>query len=211
MTRPTIVLAAEGALDVAAARRLADYGELDDAGVARALEQVHLQRWGTTMLPGHLCRVVRWAAVGVVRGRVRVASSAYDDDESAVLARLDELDMAGGCDLVDWDGAARSWLLARASAQSRRAPGWLVRAKPRALADRLAPMPTDHPAAQDQIEQQCRLLFDPDVVAGEAAPALIDIAASRARLWWRSASSRGDISVERQADYLGQLKARIAS
>ncbi len=63
MTTATVALVAHTALDVEAARRLADYGELDDAGVARALEQVHMQRWGRADLPGHLRRIESLAAV----------------------------------------------------------------------------------------------------------------------------------------------------
>src|SRR5699024_776147 len=58
-----IALGVGTALDVDTARQLHDYGDLDDAGVASALEQTGLQRMSVLRWPGYLTRLTRVAAV----------------------------------------------------------------------------------------------------------------------------------------------------
>lgn len=89
--------------DVAGARRLNAFGDLDDDDVVRALGQQQLQRTGDERLPPHLQRIV---AVGVTRrGRDGLEMRALGDaetDEAALLVRLFEA-------LAETGGACVSW------------------------------------------------------------------------------------------------------
>ncbi|HET7314697.1 hypothetical protein [Salinisphaera sp.] len=184
MTTATVVLVAHTVLDAAAARRLADYGELDDAGVARALGQVHMQRWGRADLPGHLRCIDALAAViddGAAGPRLVGPAAATEPER---LEALFAAWPAGAVDLVDWDGAARALLAARALAHARVLPAAFAAARARALAERAAPAPAGHPAPADEVELAClQLMAGLDTTRG--APDTVARAIARYRLWLR--------------------------
>ena len=202
--RPTsIVIALSSALDVDAARRLNDYGDLDDAGVARALEQVHMQRWGRTDCPAHLRRITGIAAV-VEHGRtLRVLEFDAGTSEADLLsALLADCPVDAGT-LVDWSGEAGALLLARACRHALVVPGSLSMAERVALAERVAPARPGHPAAPSQVEDEYHQLHDRTVGAGS----LKDRAVARYRAWLAWQVCCGDLlAVEHTAreDALGR-------
>ncbi|MGB7754896.1 MAG: hypothetical protein WBL23_02380 [Salinisphaera sp.] len=209
MTTATVALVAHTALDVEAARRLADYGELDDAGVARALEQVHMQRWGRADLPGHLRRIESLAAV-VDDGHTLFLVGAQSADGEAV--RLRELFAAwpeGPVELVDWSGAGQALLSARALAHDLALPADFLATRSRALGERIAPAPLDHPVPAAQLELEClRLMAGLD--ASNDAPAPVMRAAARYRLWLRWQYVTGVLDAEARAVREARL-SRIAN
>lgn len=101
---PVVAFALATVPDVDAARRLHDFGTLDDAGVARALGQQYLQRTGHERLPAHLCRIV---AIGVAcrdhTGLRIYALDESDSDEASLLRTLFELAGRGTAVPVNWD------------------------------------------------------------------------------------------------------------
>ncbi|AWN16972.1 hypothetical protein [Salinisphaera sp. LB1] len=182
MTTATVVLVAHTALDVDAARRLADYGALDDAGVARALEQVHMQRWGRADLPGHLCRIERLAAVvddGYALSLIGPAG-AHERDR---LGALFDAWPSGAVAVVDWDGVARALLAARALIHDMPLPAGFSATAACALGERVAPAPADHPAPSARLELECLRLMAGLGATDQPAPAARAIA--RYRLWLR--------------------------
>ncbi|MES1935929.1 hypothetical protein [Salinisphaera hydrothermalis] len=197
MTTATVVLVAETGLDIAAARRLADYGELDDAGVARALEQVHVQRWGRADLPGHLTRIDALAAVvddGVTPRLIRATQTS----EAECLEALFRQWPLGPVDLVDWNGSARSLLAARALAHDRRLPGEFAAARVCALDARAAPAPVDHPAPAEQVELECLQLMA-GLETRDRAPDVVERAIARYRLWLRWLACHGRMNARTRA------------
>lgn len=193
---PTVVLALRTSLDVAAARALADYGRLNDAGVARALEQVHIQRWGRADVPGHLARIGAMTAIVAAGERLHRVVMAPGDDEADSLAVLFAAWPGGdGVRIVDWDGSARATLVARAIACECVAPPRLDVAVRIALGELAAPRPADHPAPADAVERECLALR-----AGPLASADLDSLAGRAaaryRLWLRSEYCAGRLAAD---------------
>lgn len=186
MSGAAVVVALATALDVGTIRRLADYGTLDDAGVARALEQVHMQRWGRADVPAHLSRIDALAAIVDDGDRLDCISLAAPSGENTCLAELFARwpDQGVAPRLVDWDGTARSTLIARAVACEQVAPADLSAAPALALADQVAPAPAGHPAPADQVECECLQLMGalPDV---SAFASIGERAAARYRLWLR--------------------------
>lgn len=204
MTTATVVLAAYTALDVDAARRLADYGELDDAGVARALEQVHMQRWGRADLPGHLCRIEALAAV-IDDGCTLSMVGSTSANERERLNELLAVWPADAAELVDWSGAARALLAARTLAHDMVLPQGFSAARTRALGARVAPAPADHPAPEAEVELDClRLMAGLD--PSNARPAPVARAIARYRLWLRWQYVTGALD----ADDRAAREARLA-
>lgn len=204
MTAATVVLVAHTALDVDAARRLADYGELDDAGVARALEQVHMQRWGRSDLPAHLCRIESLAAV-IDDGGVPCLIRASADNERTRLETLFAAWPATAVELVDWSGAGRALLAARALAHDIVLPAGFGVVSACALGERVAPAPADHPAPAAQVEREClRLMAGLKASANPAGP--VRRALARYRLWLRWQYVTGCID----ADERKAREARLA-
>lgn len=114
--QPTVSLGLETALDTATARRLHDYGELDDKGVAAALEQTGLQRSRSGRYPDHLARVVQVAAVIDSGDDITLASfeAADIDEEASILTTLFALFPQQTGQAVSWDASDWDLLLRRA-------------------------------------------------------------------------------------------------
>lgn len=174
MARATIALGLMTTLDVATARRLYDYGELDDNGVAAALEHTGLQRSNGGNRPDHLTRIHRAAAV--IDSDDDITLAAFEatniDEECAVLSTLFALFPDGPGRAVSWAGGAWELLLRRAYMHELQAPP-AVRDWPRQplcrLFDEQAPSPGydvradavglygNHAAALDDIDPALRL------------------------------------------------------
>ena len=208
MSRPTIVVAARAALDVAAARRLADYDTLDEAGITRAVEQVHTQRWGRWDLPAHLAALTSIAAVVVDKGQVSEYELSRESfaDETEMLEHLFAGMPAGSADVIDWDGHDVDTLIARCVAADIRLPAAIARGHRRCLARWIAPTPYDHPAPDRAFEDECSAIF---IDAGDNASAtpLAGRARVRTRLWWRIQHTRRAMSDVRRRALITQLDA----
>ncbi|WP_423820925.1 hypothetical protein V5738_11330 [Salinisphaera sp. SPP-AMP-43] len=207
-----VVLASATALDVAAARRLADYGDLDDAGVARALEQVHMQRWGRRDLPGHLRQIDALAAIVIDQGQVQQLAPAPAVDEAALLAQLfahwPESRADAPVALVDWGGGAQSLLRARALAHEQPLPHGFEQAEACGLAEKAAPVAAGHPAPAELIEAEClQLLADWRPLADEEPGSLNALAIARGRLWLRWQYCHGAIDAEYRTMLDNQLQS----
>lgn len=102
MTESVVSLAFATVADTAAARRLHDFGDLDDADVVRALGQLRFQADGDDALPPHLCRVSAVAmAVSDGEGfRLEVPEGAEGDLLNAFASRA-----ARDGRLVCWDAS----------------------------------------------------------------------------------------------------------
>lgn len=86
----TIALGLATVLDTVTARQLHDYGDLDDAGIAAALEQAGLQRGRSSRWPGHLSRVAHVAVIVDASDNLTLAAFAAEtaDHERACLESL---------------------------------------------------------------------------------------------------------------------------
>ena len=105
MTESVVSLATATVPDTAAARRLHDFGDLDDADVVRALGQLRFQADGDDALPPHLCRVSAVAMAVSDGGGFRL--EVPEGGEDALLEALAR--RAGrGARLVSWDASGAS-------------------------------------------------------------------------------------------------------
>ncbi len=205
-----MVIAAQAVLDIDAARRLADYDDLDDAGITRAVEQLHTQRWGRWDLPAHLAAIDRLCVVIVERGHVRRVDLSRQalGSESALLDALVDVMPATRADLVDWDGHDVATLLARCVATDRQLPRALAGAATHHLAGWVAPTAADHPAPDRAFEDECRAIFAAqDAVVTTTPGSIAARASARTRLWWRLAHATCRLHPSRRADLETQLAA----
>jgi hypothetical protein len=192
--RPTaIVLATSTELDVDAARALNEYGDLDDQGVARGLEQVHMQRWGRADCPAHLIRLSRVAAL-VEQGtelRLRHWDLAGCGDEASLLQALFDAWPTQDGAVVDWHGDIVGLLMARACRHGLVIPAMLQQRQTHVgLGGCLAPAALDHPADPDEVESEYYRLS-----GHESAPRLLtERAVARYRLWLAWQASQGSLS-----------------
>src|SRR5690625_1116855 len=138
MQRTTLALGLQTALDITTARRLHDYGELDDAGVASALEQKGLQQGVPGGRPGYLTRLERVAVVIDSGDDVTLATFEAEDidTEYDLLRSLFAImpTTSGYC--ASWDTGAWELLLQRAYCHAMQAPA-AVRDWPRQSLHRL--------------------------------------------------------------------------
>ncbi|MES1944348.1 propable PolB [Salinisphaera sp. PC39] len=105
MTESVVSLAIATVPDTAAARRLHDFGDLDDADVVRALGQLRFQADGHDTLPPHLCRVSA-VAMAVADGdgfRLEMPEGGEEDLLKALASRAGE-----GARIVSWDASGVS-------------------------------------------------------------------------------------------------------
>lgn len=186
------------ALDVEAARGLNDYGDLDDAGVTRALEQVHMQRWGRTDCPAHLRRLTGLAAV-VESGRqlrlVELDASTVEQEAEMLAGLFDVWPRMDGA-LVDWCGDVVPLLMARACRHELTIPETLAASRRVNLVDCVAPMPGGHPADRDVVEAEYHQLQQRSIRRG----CLVDRAVARYRTWLAWQTSQGTmVAAERSA------------
>lgn len=122
MTEPVVSLAIATVPDTGAARRLHDFGDLDDADVVRALRQLRFQADGDDALPPHLRRVSA-VAMAVTDGkglRLEVPEGGEAGLLNALVSRAGQ-----GVRLVSWDasGAAVAALRYRCLLHGLTAPG----------------------------------------------------------------------------------------
>lgn len=192
----TIALGLVPTLDVATARRLYGYDDLDDAGVAAALEQTGRQPGGG---PDYLRRVQYVAAVIDSDDDITLAAfeAASFDEEYTVLTTLFALfpDTAGQA--VSWDAGAWQLLLRRAYMHELQAPA-AVHAWPRRdlcqLFDDRAPGPGD-----DVQADALRLFGKRSAVMETVNPALrVAIGWYDMDLRWRCVSGEIDAETHRQ-------------
>lgn len=124
MTQPTIALGLETVLDVATARRLYDYGNLDDAGVAAALEQTGRQGSLDGNRRDHLTRIQHVAAV--IDSGDDITMAAFEagsiEEEAAILPTLFALFPEEPGRAVAWRADAWKLLLRRAYLHELPAP-----------------------------------------------------------------------------------------
>ena len=208
MSRPTIVVAVRASLDVTAARRLADYDTLDEAGITRAVEQIHTQRWGRWDLPAHLAALTSIAAIVVEKGQVHEYALSREAfaDETAMLAHLFARMPGHAADVIDWDGHDVDTLIARCVAADARLPVALARAHRQCLARWVAPTPHDHPAPDRAFEDECSAIFT-DANDDASAKTLGQRARARTRLWWRIQHTRRAMSDVQRRALITQLEA----
>lgn len=198
MKPSAVVLATSAAIDVKAARCLNDYGDLDDAGVVRALEQVHMQRWGRTDCPAHL-RLLTGVAAVVESGRqlrlVELEAQTPEQEASLLSGLFDNWPRMDGA-LVDWCGDVAPLLMARACRHEMTVPTTLAASQRVDLLDCVAPMPNGHPADRDVVEAEYHRLHDHTIRRGS----LVDHAVARYRTWLAWQTSQGTmLAVERSA------------
>lgn len=202
MRPATIVLATATEIDVDAARRLNDYGDLDDASVARALEQVHMQRWGRVDCPAHLIRMAGVAAMVEQGAELRLHhwDLARNEDEATLLQALFDVWPTARGAIVDWQGASVNLLMARACRGGLVVPSALRRQTQVSLVECVAPVAADHPADSAAVEAEYHRLAD----HGLAPTSLVAKAAARYRVWlaWQASQSRLS-----QAEYKARLDA----
>lgn len=208
MKPSAVALAVSTALDVDAARQLRDYGDLDDAGVARALEQVHMQRWGRTDCPAHLLRINALAAV-IESGRQlrRVELRATNSDEEArLLSTLFEHwpRMEGA--VVDWQNQSMPVLMARACRHGLVIPPTLASARQVGLVEHVAPMASGHPADREAIEREYCQLQAYTLRAGSLA----DRAVARYRTWLAWQTSQGEMMAAERDARVSALERELA-
>jgi len=181
----TIALALDTALDITAARRLHDYGELDDANVQRALEQSYIQRVGRIDWPAHL-RVIRHVGVVVEQGdAVRVAAIAADGNEAFALSRLFAQwpDRPGA--VVAWQADTVALIAARAFLHDIGMPAGLRDGPRIALADDLDTTSTASAApAHDTESELARLLDGRDMDTGDDPTRRVQAMAINRYRWW---------------------------
>lgn len=192
MTLPAVVLVVQTGLDVQAARRLGDYGDLDDASVARALEQVHVQRWGHFKPPGYLTRIEALAAV-------------IDDGDGSRLirpapalesVRLDDLAASWpwhDSALVDWDGTTQALLAARALTHDLVMPQTLETSTGYALARCVGCAAADQSMPSEQVELECLRLMG-GLESDDEPPDIVSRVLARYQLWlrWQHCTGRID-------------------
>lgn len=186
------------AIDVEAARCLNDYGDLDDAGVVRALEQLHMQRWGRTDCPAHLRRLTGVAAVVESGRQLRLVDLTADtpEQEAELLSSLfDSWPRMEGA-LVDWCGDVAPLMMARACRHELSVPAALATSRHVDLVDCVAPMPSGHPADRDVVEAEYHQLQQRRI----RRDCLVDRAVARYRTWLAWQASQGSmLAVERSA------------
>jgi len=124
MQRTTLALGVQTALDITTARRLHDYGELDDAGVASALEQMGLQQGVPGGRPGYLTRLARAALVIDSGDDVTLATFEAEDIDAEydLLQSLFAVMPTTSGYAVSWDASAWELLLRRAYCHALRVP-----------------------------------------------------------------------------------------
>lgn len=127
MPHTTIALGLVTALDVATARQLHDYDDLDDAGVVAAQEQLTLQRSHSRTLPGYLTRVQQVGVVIDSGDDITLAAFEAEalDAERDTLASLFALLPAAAARAVVWQAADWQLLLRRALRHELPAPAAL--------------------------------------------------------------------------------------
>lgn len=194
MTSAKLILATRTALDIDTARRLTDYGDLDDAGVARALEQVYMQRWGCADLPGHLRRIEALAAIVDDGTELRLIQPG-SVDESARLVDLFAAWPSVATDLIDWGGSEHGLLTARALANEIVLPPTFFEGATCALAELVAPACLGHTVPTAQVEQECLWLMG----GLEPNANMVTRVVARYRLWLRWQYCRGCIDAGTRA------------
>lgn len=206
----TISLGLVTTLDVATARRLHDYGELDDNGVASALEQTGLQQSSGRQYPDHLTRVVQIAAVIDSGEDITLASfeAANIDEEASVLTTLFALcpDLPGRA--VSWDAGAWTLLLRRAYLHMLPAPQ-AVRTWPRQPLRRLF----DNPGRMPDYDTQTDAI---KLYGNDAADLKHIDSALRTAIHWHDMDLRwrcvqGEIDPQTRLDHINRLIAQINS
>lgn len=210
MQKITIALGLDTALDIATARQLHDYGKLDDAGVASALEQMGLQQGVTGGRPAYLTRLQRVALV-IDNGDdiILAAFEAEDvDEERGMLASLFALMPESAGQIVAWDNGDWELLLQRAFCHALQAPAAL-RDWPRQALRRL--FAGADRAADQAVQADVIRLYGNPVAAQEAFdPAL------RAAVHWHAMAVRwrcvtGELDSAAQQLRLQRVAARVAT
>lgn len=190
MSRPTLVLALTTTLDPQAARRLGDYGRLDDAGVTRGLEQVYVQRWGEIKWPGYLQRIDAVAAI-IDNGERPTLVASREQNESHCLTTLFERWPDAATTVVVWNRAEIDLLACRAVVNDLVLPATYEQHIPRALSASVAPASLGHLPPTEQAEAEVMQLVSGSEIPPETA---LDRVFARYRLWLRWQYSLGHLS-----------------
>lgn len=182
-------------LDPQAARRLGDYGRLDDAGVTRGLEQVYVQRWGEIKWPGYLQRIDALAAI-VDDGTRPVLTESRDEDEACCLTTLFDAWPDTATTVVVWNHAEMDLLACRAVVNDLVLPAAYEQHVARALSASVAPASLGHLPPAEQAEAEVMQLVNGGKPPPETA---VDRVVARYRLWLRWQYSLGHLSREDRA------------
>lgn len=194
MSSACIAIALTVGVDVSGLRKLHDYGDLDDAGVVRAYEQMRTQRLGRLDLPGYLTTIERVACV-VDDGhdaRLHIA-----DDTAGEPALFDELYEAMQREIgppVVWHADELAPLRVRAALHSRVLPPVLAHDGPPAnvllLSELMGARGYDDIV---EAESEVTRLFALDTLADIPQPEVVR-AVNRYRLWLSVQYSRGRLA-----------------
>lgn len=181
----TITLALDTALDITAARRLHDYGQLEDANVQRALEQVYIQRVGRVDWPAHLCLIRHIGVVYEQGDTVRAATIASGEDEAGALSQLFELWPAATDAVVAWQRDTAALIAARAFLHDIAIPAGLRDGPRIALADELNPVGLASVTPEHDAESElAHLLGGQDMHAHDDPGLRVRARASNRYRWW---------------------------